>query len=59
MCVKALTLHFQTYANKVIISVTADPTVIPDPHKMCDDLVESLKMIKAAVLERGLYEIEV
>ncbi|EFH42231.1 hypothetical protein ARALYDRAFT_918418 [Arabidopsis lyrata subsp. lyrata] len=55
----ALTLHFQSYANKVIISVTADPTVIPDPHKMCDDLVESLKIIKSAVLERGLYEIDV
>ncbi|XP_010445768.1 PREDICTED: O-acyltransferase WSD1-like [Camelina sativa] len=55
----ALTIHFQSYANKVIISVTADPTVIPDPHKMCDDLVESLKIIKSAVLERGLYEIEV
>ncbi|CAN6969286.1 unnamed protein product [Brassica oleracea var. botrytis] len=55
----ALTLHFQSYENKVIISVTADPTVIPDPHKMCDDLVESLKLIKSSVLERGLYEMEV
>ncbi|KAG5409347.1 hypothetical protein IGI04_005666, partial [Brassica rapa subsp. trilocularis] len=54
----ALTLHFQSYENKVIISVTADPTVIPDPHKMCDDLVESLKLIKSSVLERGLYEME-
>ncbi|VVB15814.1 unnamed protein product [Arabis nemorensis] len=55
----ALTLHFQSYVNKIIISVTADPTVIPDPHKMCDDLVESLKLIKSSVLERGLYEIDV
>ncbi|KAF8116826.1 hypothetical protein N665_0014s0088 [Sinapis alba] len=55
----ALTVHFQSYENKVIISVTADPTVIPDPHKMCDDLVESLKLIKSSVLERGLYEMEV
>ncbi|KAL0875144.1 hypothetical protein Bca101_024849 [Brassica carinata] len=55
----ALTLHFQSYENKVIISVTADPTVIPDPHKMCDDLVESLKLIKSSVLERGLYKMEV
>ena len=59
MCVEALTLHFQSYENKVIISVTADPTVIADPHKMCDDLVESLKLIKSSVLERGLYEMEV
>ncbi|KAF8046664.1 hypothetical protein N665_3539s0001 [Sinapis alba] len=55
----ALTLHFQSYENKVIISVTADITVIPDPHKMCDDLVESLKLIKSSVLERGFYEMEV
>ncbi|KAF2573697.1 hypothetical protein F2Q70_00004783 [Brassica cretica] len=56
---KALTIHFQSYANKVIISVTADPIVIPNPHKMCDDLVKSLKLIKSSVLERGLYEMEV
>ncbi|KAL0785247.1 hypothetical protein Bca101_001493 [Brassica carinata] len=56
---KALTVHFQSYEKKVIISVTADPTVIPDPHKMCDDFVESLKLIKSSVLERGLYEMEV
>ncbi|KAL0646292.1 hypothetical protein Bca4012_044583 [Brassica carinata] len=56
---KALTIHFQSYANKVIISVTADPIVIPNPHKMCDNLVESLKLIKSSVLERGLYEMEV
>ncbi|WZY81366.1 hypothetical protein YC2023_027750 [Brassica napus] len=55
----ALTVHFQSYEKKVIISVTADPTVIPDPHKMCDDFVESLKLIKSSVLERGLYEMEV
>ncbi|KAH0859343.1 hypothetical protein HID58_087604 [Brassica napus] len=55
----ALTIHFQSYANKVIISVTADPIVIPNPHKMCDNLVESLKLIKSSVLERGLYEMEV
>ncbi|CAN8252760.1 unnamed protein product [Cochlearia groenlandica] len=55
----ALTLHYQSYENKVIISVTVDPTVIPDPHKMCDDLVESLKLIKSSVIERGLYEIGV
>ncbi|KAH0889061.1 hypothetical protein HID58_051490 [Brassica napus] len=54
----ALTVHFQSYEKKVIISVTADPTVIPDPHKMCDDFVESLKLIKSSVLERGLYEME-
>ncbi|CAN6869233.1 unnamed protein product [Brassica oleracea] len=59
VCVKALTIHFQSYANKVIISVTADPIVIPNPHKMCDNLVESLKLIKSSVLERGLYEMEV
>ncbi|CAH8389407.1 unnamed protein product [Eruca vesicaria subsp. sativa] len=51
--------HPHSYENKVIISVTVDPTVVPDPHKMCDDFVESLKLIKASVLERGLYKMEV
>ncbi|XP_010520978.1 PREDICTED: O-acyltransferase WSD1-like isoform X2 [Tarenaya hassleriana] len=48
-----LTLHFQSYAKKMIIIVAVDPTVIPDPHQLCDDLVESLSLFKSAVLERG------
>ncbi|CAN8232769.1 unnamed protein product [Cochlearia groenlandica] len=54
-----LILHFQSYAKKIIISISADPAVIPDPHKLCDDFVESLKTFKSSILERGLNEIKV
>lgn len=43
-----------SYAGKMIISMAVDPTVIPDPHKICDDMEESLKDMKAALSERGL-----
>ncbi|XP_022763881.1 O-acyltransferase WSD1-like [Durio zibethinus] len=47
---QALTLHFQSYINKMSIVAAVDPNVIPDPHLLCDDLEESLKIFKHAVL---------
>lgn len=35
------------------ISLAVDPEVVPDPYLLCDDLEESLKMIKAAAVARG------
>lgn len=51
---QALTLHFQSYMDKMTISLAVDPEVIPDPHQLCDELEESLKLIKDAVVRRGL-----
>ncbi|CAA7039856.1 unnamed protein product [Microthlaspi erraticum] len=51
---QALLVHFLSYAGKMTISLAVDPTVIPDPHKLCDEMEESLKAMKAALLERGL-----
>ncbi|KAL0721157.1 hypothetical protein Bca4012_035756 [Brassica carinata] len=48
----ALTIHCQSYMNKMTITLIVDPTVISDPHRLCDDLEESLQNIKAAVHER-------
>ena len=50
---QALTMHFQSYMNKMTIYLTVDPTAICDPHQLCDDLEESLRSIKAAVQERN------
>ncbi|XP_057428587.1 wax ester synthase/diacylglycerol acyltransferase 11-like [Lotus japonicus] len=41
----ALTIHYQSYANKMTISLSVDPIVITDPYLLCDDLQESLKLI--------------
>ncbi|XP_050236438.1 wax ester synthase/diacylglycerol acyltransferase 5-like isoform X2 [Mercurialis annua] len=49
----ALTIHYQSYFNKMTIVVTVDPDVIPNPHKLCDHLEESLNIIKNAVLDEG------
>ncbi|KAK3041504.1 hypothetical protein RJ639_000123 [Escallonia herrerae] len=47
----ALTLHFQSYCDKVTISMAVDEDVIPDPHRLCNDLEESINIIKVAVLK--------
>ncbi|CAH8295035.1 unnamed protein product [Eruca vesicaria subsp. sativa] len=49
----ALTMHFQSYMNKMTISLTVDPMVISDPYRLCDDWEESLRSIKAAVQEQS------
>ncbi|KAF3599804.1 hypothetical protein F2Q69_00035918 [Brassica cretica] len=49
----ALTMHFQSYMNKMTVSLTVDPTDISDPHRLCDDWEESLRSIKAAVQEKS------
>ncbi|XP_029130002.1 O-acyltransferase WSD1 isoform X2 [Cajanus cajan] len=46
---QALTIHFQSYANKMTISLSVDPLVIPDPYLLCDDLEQSLNLICDAV----------
>ncbi|XP_057951614.1 wax ester synthase/diacylglycerol acyltransferase 11-like [Malania oleifera] len=52
----ALTVHFQSYMNKMTIVAGVDQDVIPDPHKLCDDFEESLKLIKNAAVEKGLIK---
>ncbi|KAK7260405.1 hypothetical protein RIF29_26423 [Crotalaria pallida] len=42
---QALIIHLTSYANKMTISLSVDPSVIPDPSILCDDLEESLKLI--------------
>ncbi|KAL0843006.1 hypothetical protein Bca101_016251 [Brassica carinata] len=51
---QALLIHFMSYAGRMTISLAVDPTIIPDPHKICDDMEQSLKEMKAALWERGL-----
>ncbi|XP_031106161.1 O-acyltransferase WSD1-like [Ipomoea triloba] len=46
----SLTILFQSYCNKMTISMAVDPEVIPDPYQLCDDLEESLVMSREAVL---------
>jgi hypothetical protein len=49
-------IHVVSYVNKMKIIVSVDEGVVPDPHQICDDIEESLKLIKNAVIEKGLVD---
>ncbi|XP_050378319.1 wax ester synthase/diacylglycerol acyltransferase 5-like [Argentina anserina] len=51
---QAAHLHFQSYADKMTICISADPDVYPDPEQLLDDLADSLKLIRDAVVDKGL-----
>ncbi|KAF8379706.1 hypothetical protein HHK36_029150 [Tetracentron sinense] len=55
----ALTINFQSYINKMKIVLAVDQDAVPDPHQLCDDLEESLKLIKDAIIARGLIKDDV
>ncbi|XP_039119934.1 O-acyltransferase WSD1-like [Dioscorea cayenensis subsp. rotundata] len=47
---QALTVHYQSYMNKMEIVLAVDESLIPDPHRLLDDLAESLQLIKDAAI---------
>ncbi|KAL1553098.1 wax ester synthase/diacylglycerol acyltransferase 3-like [Salvia divinorum] len=51
---QSLIIHYQSYNDKIIISIGADEKLIPNPDQLCDDLIKSLQNIKEAVKERAL-----
>lgn len=38
------------------IALSVDEEIVPDPHELCDDLEKSLKLIKDAIIARGLIK---
>ncbi|XP_042984578.1 wax ester synthase/diacylglycerol acyltransferase 11-like isoform X2 [Carya illinoinensis] len=52
----SLVVNYQSYVNKMTISLTVDPSVIPDPYELCNDIEESLKLIRHAVVNKGLIK---
>ena len=54
MLEQALTVHCQSYADKMILVLTVDPDVIPDYRTLSAEFEASLELIKNAVIERGL-----
>lgn len=49
-------INFQSYVNRMTIVLSVDERVYPDPYKLCDDIAESLKQVKDAVIEKGLVK---
>ncbi|KAJ9167268.1 hypothetical protein P3X46_021932 [Hevea brasiliensis] len=46
----ALVIHVVSYANKMKIALSVDENIISDPHQLCDDLQNSLDLMKNAVI---------
>ncbi|KAJ0257978.1 hypothetical protein HA466_0068590 [Hirschfeldia incana] len=52
---QALIINFISYMDKIVINLSVDTTTISDPLRLCDDLVDSLKIIKSAVRDKGFH----
>ncbi|XXG90005.1 hypothetical protein AAC387_Pa12g1874 [Persea americana] len=46
----AIIVHFQSYMNKVKIVLTVDENLALDPHQLCMDLADSLRLMKDAIV---------
>ncbi|PUZ55346.1 hypothetical protein GQ55_5G204700 [Panicum hallii var. hallii] len=44
----ALTIHYQSYMNKVKLVLSVDESQFPDCHQLLDDFAESLRLIREA-----------
>lgn len=47
---QAIIVHFQSYMNKVKIVLTVDENLALDPHQLCMDLADSLRLMKDAIV---------
>ncbi|CAH8334695.1 unnamed protein product [Eruca vesicaria subsp. sativa] len=56
---QALIVHITSYVNKAIINLGVDLDVVPDPHHLCDLMVEALQMMKLAVEENSSTDLNV
>ncbi|XP_017981017.1 PREDICTED: O-acyltransferase WSD1 [Theobroma cacao] len=48
----ALTVHVVSYAKMISMVLSIDDNIIPDPYQLCDDLEESLKLIKKSAISQ-------
>ncbi|KAH9603614.1 hypothetical protein KSS87_015990 [Heliosperma pusillum] len=53
---QALTVHFQSYMDKMTLVLAVDQDVISDPQRLCDDIEESLRLANKAVIEQQLIK---
>ncbi|KAL9256305.1 Wax ester synthase/diacylglycerol acyltransferase 11-like protein [Drosera capensis] len=47
-------IHFMSYTNKMSVAVCANQDMVPEPHKLLDEVEGSLRDMNKAVLERKL-----
>lgn len=49
-----LIVSFQSYMNKMTVVVAVDEDIIPDPHNLCNEIVDSVILAKNAVIQKKL-----
>ncbi|KNA17080.1 hypothetical protein SOVF_081870 [Spinacia oleracea] len=54
---QALTVHFQSYMDKMTLVLAVDKNLIPEPQLLCDDIAESLELVKQAVQKIKVFKI--
>ena len=54
--VSGLIVHFLSYTNKMTFILSVDEAIIPDSHQLCDDIEETLKLMKDVVIARGIVK---
>ena len=50
-------IHVVSYVDKLTFVLSADEETIPDPHQLCDDLEDSLKLVMAAVIAKQTHKV--
>ncbi|XP_031495049.1 wax ester synthase/diacylglycerol acyltransferase 11-like [Nymphaea colorata] len=55
----ALTIHFQSYVNKVKLVISVDEESVPDPRQLCIDIEECLAKIKNSLNKKIGDKIEI
>ncbi|KNA20235.1 hypothetical protein SOVF_054360 [Spinacia oleracea] len=46
-------INFQSYSDKMTLTLAVDEYAVPDPHQLCDDIVQTLKLVKEAVITQA------
>ncbi|XP_010428071.1 PREDICTED: O-acyltransferase WSD1-like [Camelina sativa] len=54
-----LIINVQSYVDKLIINIGVDVEVIPDPHHLCDLIIEALHKMKSAAPQKIFHASEV
>lgn len=54
---QALTVHFQSYMDQMTLVLAVDQNVIPEPHRLCDDIEEFLAFAKEAAQKKKIFHI--
>ncbi|KFK41644.1 hypothetical protein AALP_AA2G154500 [Arabis alpina] len=56
---QAMVISIQSYVDKLIINLSVDLDVIPDPHHLCDLIIESLGMMMNSAPKKIFHASEV